>query len=62
MLWSLFALSKEVVTHLPIYDDGCVRIEVTGGSKGVATMFDKDLLIYICSYNIDAEEDVHETV
>jgi plasmid replication initiation protein len=49
MLWSLFALSKEVVTHLPIYDDGCVRIEVTGGSKGVATMFDKDLLIYICS-------------
>ena len=46
MVWSLFSLSKDPVTELPVYDDGKVRIAVRGTSAGVATMWDKELLIY----------------
>src|SRR3954467_13518117 len=46
MVWSLFSLSKDPVTELPVYDDGKVRIAVGGTSAGVATMWDKELLIY----------------
>jgi plasmid replication initiation protein len=47
MVWNFFALSKERLTELPVYDDGTVRIEVTGTKHGVATIWDKELLIYI---------------
>jgi hypothetical protein len=30
MAYNFFSLSRERVTELPIYDDGVVRIEVTG--------------------------------
>jgi hypothetical protein len=46
MVWSFFALSKEHTTELPVYDDGRVRIEVVGTKHGVATMLDKDVLVY----------------
>jgi hypothetical protein len=46
MVWSFFALSKEHTTELPVYDDGRIRIEVVGTKHGVATMLDKDVLVY----------------
>ena len=49
MVWSFFGLSKDLVTELPVYDDGRTRIEVTGTKHGVATIFDKELLIYVVS-------------
>jgi plasmid replication initiation protein len=53
MVWNFFALTKERVTELPVYDDNIVRIEVTGTKHGVATIWDKELLIYIASLMID---------
>ncbi len=53
MVWNFFALSKERLTELPVYDDGTVRIEVTGTKHGVATIWDKELLIYIASLMVD---------
>jgi plasmid replication initiation protein len=49
MVFNFFALAKERVSELAIYDDGTVRIEVTGTKHGVANMYDKDLLIYLAS-------------
>lgn len=49
MLFNFFALSKETVTELPVYDDGMVRIEVTGTKHGVANIWDKEILIYLIS-------------
>jgi plasmid replication initiation protein len=49
MFWNFFALSKDGVTELPVYDDGRVRIEVTGTKHGVANIYDKDVLIYLVS-------------
>jgi plasmid replication initiation protein len=49
MVWNFFALTKDRVTELPIYDDGQVRIEVVGTKYGVATIWDKELLIYAAS-------------
>jgi hypothetical protein len=49
MVWSFFALGKDPVTELPVYDDGTVRIEVTADKYGVATTYDKDVLIYVLS-------------
>jgi hypothetical protein len=49
MFWHFFALCKELVTELPVYDDGRIRIEVTGTKFGVANIYDKEILIYIVS-------------
>jgi plasmid replication initiation protein len=49
MVWNFFALTKDRVTELPVYDDGRVRIEINGTKNGVATIWDKELLIYIGS-------------
>lgn len=49
MVFNFFSLSKERVTKLPVYDDGQVRIEVNGTEKGVATIWDKEILIYLAS-------------
>jgi plasmid replication initiation protein len=50
MVWSLFSLSKDKVVSLPPYDDGTVKIKVTGSAEhGVATCYDKDVLIYLAS-------------
>jgi plasmid replication initiation protein len=49
MVFSFFSLMREKVTELPVYDDGRIRIEVTGTKHGVANIWDKELLIYIAS-------------
>ena len=50
MVYSWFALTREKQTELPLYDDGKVRIEVTGTEKyGVANIWDAELVIYIAS-------------
>jgi len=49
MVWNFFSLSRERVSELPIYDDGRVRIEVSGAKYGVATIWDKEILIYLAS-------------
>jgi plasmid replication initiation protein len=49
MIFSFFSLTREHVTALPVYDDGKYRIEVKGTDDGVATIWDKELLIYIIS-------------
>lgn len=53
MVYNFFNLSKEPRTELEPYDDGKVRIEVTGTKHGVATMFDKEVLIYAASLIVD---------
>jgi plasmid replication initiation protein len=65
MVWNFFSLTKERVTELPVYDDGMVRIEVRGTSLGVATIWDKEVLIYIASIiqdRINRGEATSETV
>jgi plasmid replication initiation protein len=49
MVWNFFSLSTKRQQELPAYDDGQVRIEVRGTSSGVATIWDKELLIYLAS-------------
>jgi plasmid replication initiation protein len=49
MVFNFFALTKDRVTELPVYDDGETRIEVRGTTSGVATIWDKELLIYLAS-------------
>jgi plasmid replication initiation protein len=49
MVWNFFSIVRERQTKLPIYDDGRVRIEVFGTEAGVATIWDKELLIYVAS-------------
>src|SRR3954452_8886576 len=49
MVWNFFSLSRERVSELPTYDDGRVRIEVSGAKYGVATIWDKEILIYLAS-------------
>jgi plasmid replication initiation protein len=53
MVFSFFSLTRDRVTELPIYDDGRVRIEVSGTKYGVATIWDKELLIYIASLMVE---------
>lgn len=53
MAYSFFSLSKEPRTELEPYDDGKVRIEVKGTKAGVATVYDKELLIYAASLIVD---------
>jgi len=49
MEFPFFGLSKNP-RHEPIeYDDGRVKIRVTSGEKGIATIWDKDVLIYVAS-------------
>jgi plasmid replication initiation protein len=49
MVFNFFALIKERVRELPVYDDGQVRIQVTGDRYGVANIWDKEILIYLAS-------------
>ncbi|CAO3381447.1 replication initiator protein A, partial [Azospirillum argentinense] len=50
MAYSLFGLSKDKVESLPTYDDGKVKIEVRAPRDvGVATIWDKSVLIYAVS-------------
>ena len=49
MEYPFFAISKQPVFETRIYDDGKVRIEVKAGHRGLATIWDKDILIYVAS-------------
>jgi plasmid replication initiation protein len=53
MVWNFFALTKERVTELPPYQDGNVFIEVKATKSGVATIWDKEILIYVASLMMD---------
>jgi plasmid replication initiation protein len=48
MEFPFFALEKKRTAPL-VYEDGRVRIRVTGGEKGVATIWDKEVLIFVAS-------------
>jgi plasmid replication initiation protein len=49
MVYAWFALTREKQTELPVYNDGKVRIEITGTKHGVANIWDAELLIYMAS-------------
>ena len=49
MEFPFFSLQKSPRMKPLVYDDGKVRIEVKPGTSGLATIWDKDLLIYITS-------------
>lgn len=44
-----FALEKQPRMTPIIYEHGDVKIEVTAGPKGIATIYDKDILMYVSS-------------
>lgn len=49
MEFPFFSLQKQPRMEPLVYDDGKVKIEVKPGPKGIATIWDKDLLIYVTS-------------
>jgi plasmid replication initiation protein len=49
MEFPFFSLQKAPRLKPLIYDDGKVKIEVKPGERGIATIWDKDVLIYIAS-------------
>ena len=49
MEFPFFSLQKQPRLEPFIYDDGKVRIEISPGQKGIANIWDKDILIYIGS-------------
>ena len=50
MAYPFFHLGKTAATREVLrYDDGQVRIEVAPGPSGIATIYDKDLILYIAS-------------
>ena len=55
MVFNFFSLSRERVDALPVFEDPSlgVRIEVRAKGTGVATIWDKQVLIYIASLMLD---------
>ncbi|MBY0250770.1 MAG: replication initiator protein A [Methylobacterium organophilum] len=51
MVWNFFSLTRDRVDALPVFEDQAlgVRIEVRAKGTGVATIWDKQILIYIAS-------------
>ena len=49
MEFPFFSLQKRPRMTPFIYDDGKVKIEIQPGAKGIATIWDKDILIYLTS-------------
>jgi len=49
MEFPFFSLQKEPRTRPLVFDDGKGRIEVRPGDRGIATIWDKDVLIYVAS-------------
>src|SRR3954466_14386341 len=47
MAFNFFSLTREHQTELPRYDDGKYTIEVEGTRHGVASIWDKEILIYL---------------
>ncbi len=53
MAYSFFSLARDTHQELEPYDDGRVRIEVKVTKSGVASIWDKELLIYAASLIVD---------
>ncbi len=53
MVYNFFALTKEKRTEPIRYHDGNVMIEVKGTDAGIATIYDKEILIYAISLLVD---------
>jgi hypothetical protein len=53
MVYNFFSLRREKETELPRYDDGQTWIEVVGTKHGVASIWDKELLVYSASLIAD---------
>lgn len=53
MVYNFFSLRREKETELPRYDDGTTWIEVVGTKHGVASIWDKELLVYSASLIAD---------
>jgi plasmid replication initiation protein len=53
MRFNFFSLRREKETELPRYDDGKTWIEVVGTKHGVASIWDKELLVYSASLLAD---------
>lgn len=49
MEFPFFSLQKTPRTRPLVYDDSKVKIEVRPGERGIATIWDKDVLIYLAS-------------
>lgn len=49
MEFPFFSLQKTPRMRPLVYDDGKVKIEVRPGDRGIATIWDKDVLIYLAS-------------
>mgnify|MGYP000856861764 FL=1 len=49
MEFPFFSLQKTPRLRPLVYDDGKVKIEVRPGDRGIATIWDKDVLIYVAS-------------
>lgn len=47
MSYPFFALTKQPRTEPIVYDEGNIRIVVNPGNKGMATIWDKDILLYL---------------
>jgi plasmid replication initiation protein len=47
MAYNFFGLTREHQVELPRYDDGRFSIEVKGTSDGIASIWDKEVLIYL---------------
>lgn len=65
MEFPFFSLQKRPRTTPFIFDDGTVRIEIQPGPKGIATIWDKDILIYLTSLvndRIEQGEDPNRTI
>jgi plasmid replication initiation protein len=49
MEFPFFSLEKRPRMEPLVYDDGRVQIRISPGERGIATIWDKDLLIYLAS-------------
>lgn len=65
MEFPFFALQKRPLLTPIVYQDGNVAIRISPGERGIATIWDKDVLIYLSSLinsKIERGEEVSRTV
>lgn len=56
MAWPFFALAKKAWMQPLTYKKGDISIEIGPGPKGVATIYDKEILLYIASLMVSKVE------
>ncbi len=65
MEFPFFSLQKRPREEQFVYDDGRVKIEINPGAKGIATIWDKDILIYLASLlneRLESGQPVNRTI